>query len=688
MWSLILLLCCPAASTFADFGSNTPPPNVELNHTTWEHADLQGRPVAKITFQPADWPNVLFRAPEIWDWSDHAGIAVELYNPGTRPVAVNVRVDNASTNGDENWNTSTVVAPPGVSTTLRCRLRTGNDARFWGMRGIPESGPLGTGATLDPRAITAFQIFLDHPSEATELLLSKVVLFGDAASPANVPFPFVDPFGQYEHDTWPGKLTDEGQLSERAEEEARYLWPKDPPRPQPWPFEDRDRFGGWSSGPELEATGWFRSQEINGKWWLVTPSGRLFLSVGMDCVGHWQRTFVTGREDWFAWLPPEDDEAFGKFYAKVTDTHSMAEQIGGGGTVFGFYSANLLRKHGAEWNTRWRETSYRRLQVWGFNTLGNWSQSDVIANSPLPYVVSGQVSGVPPIAGASGYWARMFDVYDPAFVDRARRVVDAVAGPHAGNPLCIGYFIDNELAWDGVINGVLRSPGTQPARKVLLDALRGKYATLEELNAAWGTGYAAWDEIGDTGDRSEAMQRDLDDFLYGFARTYFQALSDAFRQKAPNQLYLGCRFSNQPDPVIRACADFADVISFNRYETAIDCAQFEAPALQGKPVMIGEFHFGALDRGMFHGGLVPVEDQEARGAAYREYWRSVADCPAVVGAHWFQYVDEPLTGRHLDGENYNIGFVDVTDTPYPELRDAAIEVHSTIYERRYRGETP
>jgi hypothetical protein len=31
----------------------------------------------------------------------------------------------------------------------------------------------------------------------------------------------------------------------------------------------------------------------------------------------------------------------------------------------------------------------------------------------------------------------------------------------------------------------------------------------------------------------------------------------------------------------------------------------------------------------------------------------VMDHPSFVGAHWFQYTDQPLTGRTLDGENYN-----------------------------------
>jgi len=45
--------------------------------------------------------------------------------------------------------------------------------------------------------------------------------------------------------------------------------------------------------------------------------------------------------------------------------------------------------------------------------------------------------------------------------------------------------------------------------------------------------------------------------------------------------------------------------------------------------------------------------------------------------------DEPLTGRVLDGENYNIGFVSVTDTPYPEMVRAARKALANFYSQRY-----
>jgi hypothetical protein len=76
-------------------------------------------------------------------------------------------------------------------------------------------------------------------------------------------------------------------------------------------------------------------------------------------------------------------------------------------------------------------------------------------------------------------------------------------------------------------------------------------------------------------------------------------------------------------------------------------------------------------------GLVQSKNQEERGVAYRYYVEQAAAHPSVIGTHWFQWWDQPPTGR-FDGENYNIGFVDVTDRPYRELIDAARETHKRI----------
>ena len=102
--------------------------------------------------------------------------------------------------------------------------------------------------------------------------------------------------------------------------------------------------------------------------------------------------------------------------------------------------------------------------------------------------------------------------------------------------------------------------------------------------------------------------------------------------------------------------------------------------------MIGEYHFGAADRNHFHPGLSDAGSQALRGDRYQTYAKSGLRNPAVVGIHWFQYTDQAITGRS-DGENYNAGLVDVTDTPYPALMAAVREIGETMYDLRTAKES-
>lgn len=682
-----LLLSCTVAYSEAntlvllDLDQGIKPQSIQYNAIEGEEILLDGVRLVALQFNKVSWPNIFFSAPEgsPWNWEGYSGLRVLLHNPNAEPVTVALRVDNP---GDIENNTNTVLASIPAhadgevtlyfSTSLNQALST----RFWGMRGIPNLGPVATGPALDLSAIIAWQLFLPQPDAPVTLHLKRAWLIQETAGADEIAFPFIDMFGQYLHANWPGKTQnlddlEEGRNTEKISLSASVA------------LKDRDEYGGWVDGPQLEATGWFRTEKLEDQWWLVTPSGHLFFSTGMDCVGTWQRTFVTGRDDWFTWLPEEDDPLFKPFYGYAENVHSMADAIGGKGAVFGFYGANLLRKYGDNWNAAWRETTYKRLQSWGFNTLGNWSQHDVLINSPIPFVTSGNINGVPPIEGATGYWGKMLDVYDPSFTVAVEKMVAGLLKAHGDNPMCIGYFIDNELSWEGVALGALRSAAGQPARIAMLDFLKNRYADLEALNKAWGQGWQSWEEVSDPRKRNTAIKQDQHDFLYQFALRYFRTIQDAFTKQGSKQLYLGCRFSSAPDAAVQACAEVADVCSFNLYQNSLDCKRWTENNTWDKPVIIGEFHFGALDRGMFHTGLVATENQADRAKHYVEYVRSVAACPQFVGCHWFQYVDEPTTGRYYDGENYNIGFVNVADTPYPEMVDAARRVHGEIYERRY-----
>jgi hypothetical protein len=56
--------------------------------------------------------------------------------------------------------------------------------------------------------------------------------------------------------------------------------------------------------------------------------------------------------------------------------------------------------------------------------------------------------------------------------------------------------------------------------------------------------------------------------------------------------------------------------------------------------------------------------------------------PRFVGCHWFQFNDQHTTGRVFDGENAQIGFTDICDTPYPEIINAARALGNNMYAYR------
>jgi hypothetical protein len=144
-------------------------------------------------------------------------------------------------------------------------------------------------------------------------------------------------------------------------------------------------------------------------------------------------------------------------------------------------------------------------------------------------------------------------------------------------------------------------------------------------------------------------------------------------------LNLGIRFGGEPhDDIIKAAHGF-DVFSVNIYRYAPARSSFDRlHRLTGKPIIIGEFHLGTSERGM-SAGLVQAMNQAERAAGYRYYVEQSAAHPAVIGTHWFQWLDQPVTGRN-DGENYNIGFIDVTDQPYAEMVAGAKLTHARLFE--------
>ncbi len=655
--------------------------------TAW----ADGQQVLRVTTGHADnWPGITLPAPDhSWNLSAFRKIVFQVRNIGTDQITVNCRVDSPGGDGQKNSITGHVELRPGeakeMSVNLQRLLPSALADKLFGMRGYP--GGYAKEKGVDTTKITQLIIFINKPKQDHAFQLGTIRATGNSIS-ANwlrmspeTFFPMIDTFGQFVHARWPGKVDSIAALKHDIQAENKAL--AEHPGPTDW-----DQYGGWAAGPQLKATGFFYPIKHAGKWWLVDPKGRLFWSHGVDCVGFASGTTpISDREFCYADLPASDSP-LARFYGHASWAPHGYYKDKDSYRTYNFTGANLLRKYGDNWKAKATVTAHKRLRNWAMNTIGNWSDSTVYLQHKTPYVTTASSSGAKPIAGSSGYWGKFPDPFDPSFRKSLDRHMQWQKDKTAGDPWCIGYFVDNEIAWGdehSLAIAALASPGEQAAKKAFLADLRAKYTTIEKLNKVWETDHDSWAALAEcrTPPDEEKAGVDLGDFYTKIAEQYFRQCREAVKAVAPSNLYLGCRFAWVNDRGACAAAKYCDVIGYNLYKNSV--ADFHLPKGVDMPAIIGEFHFGALDRGMFHTGLRPTDSQADRAKAYHDYVTGALKNPCLVGSHWFQFGDQATTGRG-DGENYQIGLINICDRPYGETIKAVREVGSSMYHTRLSAE--
>ncbi|CAB9493635.1 agarase [Alteromonas macleodii] len=541
----------------------------------------------------------------------------------------------------------------------------------------------------------------------------------------------VDMFGQSTRVDNNVKVTSNTELRERAQREAEAL-------SSAAVWNDRSQYGGWKKGPKQQGTGFFRTQKVNGQWWMVDPEGYLFFSHGPANVRMANTTTYTGmdynnsklrkidsdeltpedsidivsvpkairetatviskvRRDMFEWLPSYDDP-LAKHYSYRRTSHKGPIEHG---ETFSFYRANLERKYGDEYLSQWEDITIKRMHEWGFTSFGNWVDPMFYDSERIPYFANGWIIGeFKTLSGHVNHWGEMPDPFDPEFAKRARVTIEKIAEEVNGSPWCAGIFIDNEKSWGeregsvqqkyGVIlDGLSKNSKDSPAKQAFSIALRDKYKTIDNLNNAWQTDYPNWQYF-ETGvnfnTHGQNLISDLSMLLELLGEQYFSVVHNTLEDVLPHHLYMGARMANwgMPDEIIKASLKYSDALSFNIYEEGMQPEFWAFLDEIDLPVVIGEFHIGtATDSGLYNPGIVHASDQTDRARMYTEYMESVISKPYMVGAHWFQYIDEPITGRAHDGENANIGLVTVADMPYPELIEAMTTFNKDLYKKKF-----
>lgn len=309
----------------------------------------------------------------------------------------------------------------------------------------------------------------------------------------------------------------------------------------------------------------------------------------------------------------------------------------------------------------WAKSVATQLRQWNFNTVGAWSDPEMFA-AGMPYTVILDLAA----ASAPDLWLNggVTDVFSKEFRDGVSRQAKTLCQRHAKDPMLVGYFTDNEMRWgadwrskDSVLETFASMPPGSAGQRKAAEFLRGRAA-------------------------ASISEHDKDEFTQLVAAEYARVSAEAIRRYDKHHLILGCRFAGYAsEAVLKGVGPHFDVISYNTYnhQAPLDKIR-EITTITGKPTMITEFSFKAMDSGLpnARGGGKPVATQQDRATMFDAFVRGLASLPDCLGFHWFQYRDQPMEGRTLDGENCNYGVVKLDGSPWPLLTSTMTKTNAEL----------
>ncbi|MBC8105536.1 MAG: hypothetical protein H7Z14_03010 [Anaerolineae bacterium] len=379
---------------------------------------------------------------------------------------------------------------------------------------------------------------------------------------------------------------------------------------------------------------------------------------------------------WF--LSPQDKNEFLNTVTTV-QPYQLGRDKDGPHFVSRDYSPEAMAGEGGDLD-RWAQNTMRRVTSIGFKGLGAWSN---------PAFHKFDI----PITRDLNIWTWMKPefrrFYSPDWAKTAEHAVQVQVTPLKDNINLVGYFLDNELDWGDGMNGPSHYfnnlSNEDPNRREVVGVIQTLWPTVDAFNKEWNTSFKDWNELTALAelphDQPKPYGRLLGAWLKHLAGDYFRLTTQLVRKYDPNHLILGVRFKGYaPREIVAASRGYTDAQSLNYYvnDGRLDDEMFKMMNEEsGQPIILSEYSFHALDGRTGNrntvGFAAQVLDQQARADGYRLMTTRLARIPYVIGADWFQWSDEPPSGRSSDGEDVNFGVVDVDDNPYEKLATAVKE---------------
>ncbi len=537
--------------------------------------------------------------------------------------------------------------------------------------------------------IDSVRIFIEKGRDNKKFKLYNMYISDKLPDFTVIGKPLVDDMGQCIEMDWIGKTRTTEDLITFLKQELKTADVNSTYMNKSW-----SQYGGWKE-KQFDKTGYFHTHHDGKRWWLVDPDGYAFFSNGV-CYGSRMGVhgFIDGMENLFNWLPAKEDALFKDAWTTADKIPEFVKrngiEAGRGRYMFNFARANMIRAFGNDWWDSWNKINVSRLKQWGFNTISvcvnNYQDENVLkylekAKMPFTWTLK-------EFPKTDTMIFRDFpDVFDPEYKKRSEIFAEQLK-PFVGNPYMIGYFINNEPEW-------LVQHNVNPAERLLANSnrlyskielvefLKKKYSEdLRKFNLVWNLTLTSFDDlyipIQNADKLSPIAEKNLLEFRNILIEKYGDIPNNALKSVDPDHMSLGMRYATITEDDF-AGAGLYDMFSFNCYQRSPKEKFDLALKSTQKPIIVGEWHIGGSDKGLYSNALVSSSSQAERGKCCSYYMQTAMSYTNCIGIHYFELNDQPLLGR-FDGENMQHGLIDICNRPHYACIEKMQETNIKMYE--------
>jgi len=410
-----------------------------------------------------------------------------------------------------------------------------------------------------------------------------------------------------------------------------------------------DAYGG-AKAVQGQAQGRFTLQKVGERWWLMTPDGHGFVSLGIAHI-------LQGIQQ-----PLFKD----KYNSSQAD-----------------FLADVAKN----------------MKAWGFNSAGYGcsNKANLEIAKHLPFMISIEVL-------FTNHWrATDFhydDVFDPDWQTKAAAEIAAFCKPAKDQKNLIGYYTTDAPTWT-LRKARKGQPDWLGFYRALPAKSPGKAKYVEFLVQRLGAVDAVTKRYKVTADSADALKAltdwpldaanaeilaDDEAFLALIAKEYYGVCHAAIRKNDPDHLYFGDRYfdTDIPEVVLREALPFLDGVAiqpndkgkFNRelFDKVYTAAK--------KPILICDWavNFPTPENPKVMWGAFDTEDLAAD--AYDAYLKAAFATPYLLGIHRCTYIDLPRPTVLKQG------LIRQNGTPYETTVKRYTEIHRQLYERVYSSPVP